>query len=484
MSDVHPHDHLHEGEEPPPPGVRAAAFVRWAIIGIVTLIALWSVLYGFGVFSGDFWRGEGHVHAPDAGKEIWTCPMHPSIVSDRPGTCPICNMSLVKVDTTAVDTAVTGTSQVAGLATVSLSAEKVQRGGVTTALVEKRTVSDPIRAVATISADETKLARVQTRFSGWVEKLHVNQLGQRVTKGEVLAEIFSRELYTAQQEYLNAVRWSGGDADTLRKQARQRLELLGIAPEEIAALEKSGQPIRALPIRSPVTGHVVFKSAVEGSFVDPGVELFELADLSQVWAWADVYERDLAALAVGQKAVMSVRAIPGRTFEGRVAFLQPTLDPRTRTLRARVDFPNPGLALKPGMFGEMTLQTKPRDGLVIPREALVDTGEQQYVFVEVAEATYQPRRVVASGANDDWAIVSRGLEPGERVVTSGNFLVDSESRLRQAAVASQASPRTDVPIDREKFPGKYQDWLSCERLHRGMGSMEEDCKNAIPKPWK
>ena len=489
MSGTESHHELMEGAEPPPPGVKAAAIVRWLIIGFVTLVALGSVLSWAGAFRllGRH-AGPGGA-ATQAESKTYQCPMHPSIVSDRPGECPICGMTLVKIEENAGGAMTGGTSQVAGLANVTLPDERVQRMGVRLSVVEKRVLSEPVRTVARVTADESKLVRVQTRFSGWVERLLASQTGQKVAKGEVLVEIYSRELYTAQQEYLNALRWSGTDSSNrgLAEQARQRLELLGIAPEEIAAIRAAGAPIRALPIRAPRSGYVVAKNVVEGTFVDPGTELFEIADLSRVWAWGDVYERDLQRVSAGEKAVLTVAALPNRSFRGSVTFLQPTLDPRTRTLAARVELDNPGLALRPGMFGEVVIETPTTAGLVIPREAVVDNGDTQYVFVQTTSGSFQPRRIKAAPAPDNQVAVLEGLREGERVVTSGNFLLDSESRLRSAAhsAAQGASKgRTDIPIDEKKYPEKYEKWLECERAHKGMGSMVQDCQNSIPQPWK
>lgn len=450
----HPHDDLHEGEEPPPPGVHAAGIVRWVIIGTVVAIALFSLLFLTGALSGlgrMAGMGGGGGGAPAGGEadgvDVYQCPMHPAIVSDQPGDCPICSMSLVKVEkriNEPQDTMTAGTSQVPGLATVDLTAEKLQRSGVVTATAARRSVSDPVRTVATVTADESKLAKVQTRFSGWVETLQVAETGQKVKKGEVLASIFSRELFTAQQEFLNAAGWARGGADEvaggLKEQARQRLELLGIAPADIAAIEKAGKPLRALPVRAPVAGYVTYKGATEGIFVDPGTELFEIADLSVVWAWADVYERNLARVAVGQRAVLTVAALPGKDFEGKVTFLQPVVDPKSRTLRARVELPNPGLQLRPGMYGSVEIFPPAREGIVIPREALVDTGERQYVFTRVGEGRFQPRQVTVGGGAGEEIVVLDGLAPGDEVVTSGNFLVDSESRLRSVADDATRSP--------------------------------------------
>lgn len=473
---------MHEGAEAPPPGVRTAAIVRWVIIAFVTLVALWTVFSAIGLFSGGT-----HVVAGDATGDVYQCPMHPSIVSDRPGECPICSMTLQKVSGHGDDVMTSSALQVPGLATVTFTDDKIQKSGVRTARVTKRMITDPVRTVALVTADESRLAKVQTRFSGWVEKLRVSETGAKVTKGQVLAEIYSPELFTAQQEFLTSTKWAGSGpalSEDLGERARQRLELLAISPEDLAAIEKEGKPLKTLPVRAPIAGHVTFKGAVEGVYVDPGTELFEIANLDRVWAWAEVYERDLSRVEVGRTATLRVESLPDRTFTGKVTFLQPTVDPQSRTLRARIEVPNAGLVLRPGMFGQAEIASAPREGLSIPRDALVDTGEHQYVFVEVSPKQFQPR-LVEVGARGDEVLVLSGLWEGDTVVTSGNFLVDSESRRRAIARSSSAAAtqRTDVPITREKFPDKYEQWLECERVHRGMGSMEEDCQNAIPKPW-
>jgi len=433
--------HEAEGDEPPPPGVRTASIVRWLIIAMAVVAAIWSVASYVG--SRRSARSSGGSTASATG-ETYQCPMHPAIVSDRPGDCPICHMSLQKVEQETTTSAMTGsTSQVAGLATVTFTEDKIQKGGVRTAIVRRSTISDPIRTVALVAADEGRLAKVQTRFSGWIERLRVNETGQKVAKGEILADIFSRELFTAQQEYLNAIRWSAGGADVgdgLKAQARQRLDLLGIAAQEIQAIEASGKPIRALPIRSPSNGYVLFKGVVEGGFVDPGTELFEIVDLSRLWAWAEIYERDLARVAVGQRATLTVAALPDQRFEGKVTFLQPLVDAQTRTVRARVEIPNPKLLVRPGMYGEIEIVAAAREGLVVPRDALVDTGEHQYVFVEVEPMRFQPRQVKV-GERGESVLILEGLVEGEKVVAGGNFLVDSESRRRASAMdAVRSSP--------------------------------------------
>ncbi|HYG66906.1 MAG TPA: efflux RND transporter periplasmic adaptor subunit, partial [Anaeromyxobacteraceae bacterium] len=249
-------------------------------------------------------------------------------------------------------------------------------------------------------------------------------------------------LLTAQEEYLAALRWAregGGSADGLAAAARRRLELLGVSRADVDAIAKRGKAQPALEIRAPVTGNVVEKAAVEGLYVEPGTHLFTVADLSTVWVLADVYERDVSRIRVGQPARLRLAAFPRETFQGKVEFVYPTLDTQTRTLRVRLAFPNPEMKLRPGMFGDAFLALDAAEGLVVPREALVDTGDHQYVFVAQGEGRFVPRVVRIGGRGEDAVEILEGVTAGERVVTTANFLIDSESRLR-AAVQGTGTP--------------------------------------------
>jgi multidrug efflux pump subunit AcrA (membrane-fusion protein) len=306
-----------------------------------------------------------------------------------------------------------------------------------------------VRAVGYVTAAESGLVSVTARFGGWIEDLAVGQTGQLVQRGEVLASIYSPDALNAQQVFLNAVKWSGqkgpaagGQPATgdLERDARLRLELLGIAPQDIDALLAGGQPLRALKLRSPVRGYVARRSALRGNFVAAGTELFQIADLSTVWVLVDVYEGDIARLRVGQQASFELKAYPGRPFAGRVGFIYPALNTGSRTLQARVELRNPSLELRPGMFGDVTLELGAAEALVIPSEALIDTGEQQYVFVDRGGGHFEPRRVKAGWSGDGRSAVLEGLVEGERVVTTASFLLDSESRLRAAVEGFARTP--------------------------------------------
>jgi Cu(I)/Ag(I) efflux system membrane fusion protein len=278
-----------------------------------------------------------------------------------------------------------------------------------------------------------------------------------VTKGQVLATVYSPELITAQQVFLNANKWAdkqgasalGAGTVTLENDARKRLELLGISREDVAELAKRGQASTVVPLRSPVAGYVAKKSALAGLYVQPGTELFQIVDLSSVWVMADVYERDMARVKVGQRARIHLTALPGEAFTGQVDFIYPAVNPESRTLQARMSFQNPGLKLRPGMYGDVTLELDPADGLTVPDEAVVDTGELQYVFLAREQGRFEPRVVRVGARGDGRAQLLEGVGEGELVVTTANFLVDSESRLRAAVEGYAPVPPADEARERE-----------------------------------
>jgi membrane fusion protein, copper/silver efflux system len=498
------------GQEPAPPGVRTMAIVRWTLVGLMGLAAAGAVLYSVDLLPGE--RA-----GTSAAAAVYYCPMHPGIQQDHPGECPICGMTLVRRDgakpdaatkpqgtpmaghahggAPVVDAPAPPTAGPTGLVPVTLTAERVQLIGMRTAPVVREALVPTLRTVGFVTADEKKLARIQTRFTGWIERLMVDQTGQRVSRGQVLATVYSPELLAAQQEYLTAARWSAepshGEAHaltgTLAQDARSRLELLGISREEIDELEKTGKPTRALPIRSPVDGYVTQKNALSGLYLQPGTLLFEVADLSTIWVLADVYEYEIGRVKTGQKARLVLGSYPDQAFDGRVQFLYPTVDASTRTLKLRIEFKNPGLKMRPGMYGDVVIDLDPAEGLVVPREAVVDTGESQYVFIDRGGGRFEPRAVRLGMRSGEKVQVREGVAERDVVVTTGNFLIDSESRLAATIQGTGTQPGgsiCDTEFDKARFPDKHAQCRACETQHAGMGSMVDDCKNAIPKPWR
>jgi Cu(I)/Ag(I) efflux system membrane fusion protein len=501
-------------DEGPPRGVRAAAIFRWLLVVAVAAATFGSLGYFFGWFESS---GSGSSSAT-----TYYCPMHPSVKQDHPGECPICSMTLVPMpkQAEAAPPASGPTAQptntVPGLVPVDLPPQRVQLMGIRTARVVTETLQGEIRTVGMVTANEQALAEIQTRFSGWIQTLAVSQTGQKVAKGQVVATVYSPDILAAQQELVNATRWEqpsgtgGAHADDhqgthedalagvidltkgLKGDARARLELLGIAKQDIDEIVRTGKPMREIRLRSPVSGYVIQKNVVEGTYVQPGTPLLAIADLSTVWVVADVYEYEVARVRVGLEAKLALAAYSKEKFTGKVSFLYPTVDPSTRTLRVRIELKNKDLRVRPGMYGDVYLATDKLEGLVVPAEAIVDTGELQYVFVAKEGGRFEPRRVHLGARTDDKVQVLDGVADGEIVVTTANFLIDSESRLRAAiqgeggggGAAPAASSACDKIFDQAKYPDKYAQCRSCEQQHHGMGSMEDDCRNAIPKPWK
>ncbi len=439
------HASLPEGEEQAPPGTRTMAIVRWALVGLMALAAVAAWV--------DRARSARQEQAAVGARYV--CPMHPQIVTTHPGECPICGMDLVpagaaRIAVGAAPAAAPSGPPVPGLAAVDLSDDRVQLSGMRTAVAAREKLASTVRAVGFVAADESGLVSVNARFSGWVEQLHVGQTGQLVQPGEVLASIYSPEMLSAQQVFLNAVKWTerrpGGAGSgpsvtsDLEKDARLRLELLGVAKQDIDTIAEAAQPQRAINVRSPVRGYVSRKGVVKGLYVPAGTELFQLADLSRVWVLVDVPESELARVKVGQRATFEPRSSPGRRYQGRVQFIYPALDTASRALQARLELRNPGLELRPGMFGEVALELGDAEAVVVPQEALVDTGEHQYVFVDRGGGRFEPRAVEAGWSGHGRVAILEGLAAGERVVTTANFMLDSESRLRAAVEGFNAGP--------------------------------------------
>ena len=442
----HPTDHgpgaLPEGEERAPPGTRTMALVRWSLVALMALAAAAAWI--------DHVRTARSEH--QAAGAQYLCPMHPQIVTTHPGECPICGMNLVPAAAhqgAAAAPAPSGPA-VPGVVPVDLSTERVQLIGMRSVPAVKESLGASVRAVGFVAANESSLVSVNTRFSGWVEQLEVGQTGQLVQKGEILAAVYSPEMLNAQQVFLNAIKWTdrkpggGGQptaiASDLERDARLRLELLGVAPQDVDAIAEAGQAQRAINVRSPVRGYVSRKSVLKGLYVQAGTELFQLADLSTVWVLVDVYESEIPRVKVGQQATFELKAYPGRRWVGRVQFIYPALNTGSRTLQARVELRNPALELRPGMFGDVTLDVPTTEAVVVPLEAVIDTGEHRYVFVDRGGGHYEPRQVEAGWSGQGRVAILAGLAEGEKVVTTANFLLDSESRLRAAVEGFNAAP--------------------------------------------
>ena len=363
--------------------------------------------------------------------------MDPGYVRDKPGKAP-CGMDLVPVyeDTESEKTA-------AGA--IAVSPNILQSMGVRTAKVQVQPLSRTIRAVSRVMFNERQLTRVSTKINGWVDKLYVKATGDPIRKGQLLLSIYSPELVSTQQEYLLALKnWRTMEkssfpelkegAQRLLEASRQRLQFWDVPASQIETLERTGEIRKNLPLNSPVNGIVTKREVTEGQYVTAGQTLLEVADLTNVWVEADVYEYELPWIKVGQPAVMTLTYLPGESFHGRVQYIYPYMSGATRTARVRLDFPNPNLRLKPDMFAQVEIKAPMGKATpVIPSEAVLDTGEKQHVFISLGQGRFEPREVkLGLQGNDDRRQVLAGLKGGEEVVTSAQFLLDSESRFREA----------------------------------------------------
>jgi membrane fusion protein, copper/silver efflux system len=420
-------------------------------------VAVVAVASGIRLFQGSGVAAEPTATAADVSAK-YHCPMHPSYVSDTPGSCPICGMKLVRTERPGAGPPAAapphagheGTLGPADRARVTLAPERLQMLGIRSEPVAVVDLTTAIRTVGRVTVDERRVHHVHTKFEGYVETLHVDFVGKRVRRGQPLASIFSPELVATQEEYLLALRARQGlgasqissvvkGSTDLLDAARRRLLLWDIPPATIDRLERTGEVRRSLNLNSPVTGYVVAKAALHGMRVMPSDALFDIADLSQLWVLADVYEQDLASVRVGARADLSVTYLPGRVWAGSVTWIAPMVEATTRTVKVRVELDNADGQLKPEMFADVALRTPDGRALMVPEAAVIRSGERDLVFVDEGEGRFAPREVGIGRKGTAGFEVKSGLAEGERVVTSANFLLDSESSLK-AALAAMSRP--------------------------------------------
>ena len=391
------------------------------------------------------WPAAGHGHGgqdhadhepsshatPKGAREVahYTCSMHPSVKSAENGICPMCAMALAPVFRREVESG-----------EIVLDEGRRQRIGVTTARAELRPLVVSVRAAGAVTYDQSRLTDLTLKVGGWIDELYADRPGQRVEAGEPLFTLYSPDLFEVQQKYVDALEnlenarklRSPLSADLLIETRRQRLRLADLGPDQLERLEEHGLPVERMEILAPASGHVIEKNVVAGGAVSPGVRLLRIADLDRVWVEAEVYESELGLLAVGDAARVTLPHLPGRSFGGRIAFVYPWLDGATRTGRVRIELPNPGLALKPEMYAEVVLDPVLGERLAVPDQAILYAGDRHYVFLDLGGGRLRPRAVNVGQRAGEWVEVLDGLEPGEAVVTSGNFLIAAEARLKLA----------------------------------------------------
>jgi len=354
--------------------------------------------------------------------------------------------------------------------------------GVRSAPAGVAVLGQEIRAVGTVGYDERGLTQVTVKISGWVREVFIDSIGRPVRKGEPLFTLYSPDLLATQDEYLLAVRAQGqlatspvaevkANAAFLVASTRERLRLWDVTDQQIATLERRGKAEPVLTVSAPSSGIIMKREALPGKYVEPGTTLYEVADLSTVWISADIYESEVAAVTVNQPASVTFAAYPGETFQGTISYVYPTLNTEARTVRVRVELPNPGLKLKPGMFGTVILQTDATKRLIVPKEAVLDTGLRQLVFLDRGEGAYAPYPVKLGRRNQDSVEVLEGIKEGDRVVTSANFLLDAESKLTSASSMQAMMGR--IGMGDWQMRGAYEGNMEgMEGMDMGKGGME------------
>jgi Cu(I)/Ag(I) efflux system membrane fusion protein len=450
----------------------------WIIILIVITLGV-GIVGGFMIARRSTVSEEATETGADSTKQLYTCGMHPQIIQEGPGNCPICGMKLTPIKGTSASSEAkpTGERKIKywkssmdptyvsdkqgkdqmGMDLIPVYEDQVQEGaisidpvtvqnmGIRTAMVEEKELTRTIRTVGNVDYNEELLYTVNTKISGWIEKLYVENTGDPVKKGQPLLEIYSPELVSTQQEYLTALKnfqqlkdspypETRKGAEELLKSTKQRLLYWDISEGQIDQLEKSGEVKKTMILYSPANGVVTEKNVIEGTAVSMGSELYKIADLSTVWVLAKIYEYELPYIKIGQMAQIELSYFPGEVLSGKISYIYPYLNQGTRDVKVRIELPNPELKLKPEMYSNVTIaSTLPGKSLVIPEEAVIHSGKREIVFVDAGGGKYSPREVV-TGASGEGSVVEvkSGLMPDEMVVVSAQFMLDSESKTQEA----------------------------------------------------
>ncbi len=390
--------------------------------------------------------------APPAEREVlyWRAPMDPNFTSDRPGKSPM-GMDLVPVYADEAGSQPEGT--------VRIDPTFVQRIGVRTAPIERRDIAQTIRTVGTLAHNDKQIAWVGTKYDGWIENVAVNYLGETVEQGQVLFDIYSPQIVATQTEYLHALHYAerldasqypdvAERARSLVESARTRLRYWDITDDQIAILEQEEAPRRTLSVVSPVTGVVVEKvdEALEGMYVEPGMNLYKVADLTTIWVDVEIFEHQVQAMRIGQRAEVELPYVPGRPYTGFVRFLYPHFNQETRTMTVSIELANPDLALRAGMYANVTFDVPvARDALAVPEEAVIRSGTRDLVVLELSPGLFRVADVTLGASGEGLLEIVEGVTEGDRVVVSAQFLIDSESNLTQAIKAPVAEPEAAEP---------------------------------------
>ncbi len=444
---------------------------------LIAILVLAGITAG-ALFLFDARKDDSQVSTVSA-KEVYYCPMHKEYTSDKPGNCPICSMKLVKKEGSDEEAMkkmlrenagaqTTSTDQSSGKGSIFISPERRQTLGVRSVPAVLKPLKREIRTVGKIAYDETRITHIHARLNGWIEQVFVDFVGEPVKKGQPLFTLYSPELLSTQEEYLLALKhqenlgkssfdWIAKGSGSLADSARERLKLWGVSENEIQQIAKTGKARRTLTTYSPVSGVVTQRSAYHhGTYITPETELYTIVDLSTVWLIAEIYEKDVSLIKTGQRVVLEFPYTPDKKrLDSKVEFFYPYLDPETRTGQIRIQLKNPRNELKPDQFVNVFLAMDEQVQLVVPGDAVLNTGERQYVFVDLGNGYFDPREVRVGMQGADETSILAGISEGERVVTAANFLLDSEARLRgflenmgkpRELQAQSSSPKSGLQI--------------------------------------
>ncbi|MCF7792863.1 MAG: efflux RND transporter periplasmic adaptor subunit [Candidatus Cloacimonetes bacterium] len=396
----------------------------------IILILAVTLLFIWGCSASDkaqVSQTDQHEHA----EGYYTCPMHPTIVQDEPGDCPICGMDLVWQSNSEADTSEENSNDSNVL---TIDPVVVQNMGVRIEHADRRDIVRNIRTVGKVQLADDKSYSINLKYSGWIEEIYADEIGREIKKGDPLFQIYSPELISAQEEYLNTVKTFGKESD-LAISTKRRLNLWDLSDKYLDTLIKENNAQKNPVISSPFAGFILHKTMQQGSFVKAGKDLYHLGNLDEIWIMADVYEFDIPFLKVNSKVEIDIANFYGKKLHGKIDYIYPTLNEKTRTQTIRIELDNFGHQMKPGMFATLNINSEVLlDVLTIPTESIINSGNRKIVFISLGDGRYEAREIEI-GVSDDleyYTQVVSGLQEGEIVVTSGQFLLDSESQLREA----------------------------------------------------
>jgi Cu(I)/Ag(I) efflux system membrane fusion protein len=418
------------------------AVARWGLVALSAVAAAWT---WSSFVSGQRAHDVG-VRATPASKQRYQCPMHPQMTSDEPGECPICQMQMRPMAATPSPSGLVAQASVVAGATppgttpITLALDRVESIGVRTSLAEERDAGGTLRVTAVVAAPEQGISEVHVRTAGFVDRIGVRETGVRVGSGQELFGLYSPELFRAESELLVA-KGFGEQGNRSVDAARQKLSLMGMPSGAIESVLSSGQPMRVVPVSAASGGYVTKKNVVLGSYVTPEMTLYEIVDLSRIYVVAEVFPGDAAGIRVGTEGRFTLASEPAKTAVAKVDLVYPQIDADARTTRVRLQLPNDTLKLRPGQYGQVDFALPATKSVVVPRDAVVDTGLSTYVFVDEGGGRFSPRAVTVGREVGEQIELLAGLSAGDRVVSSATFLIDSESRLQASIGQTSAGER-------------------------------------------